>query len=279
MLASAGTMGLDAFVQYFVKFDLLRHRPLYAGRITGPFQFPNDFAAYLVVILPAIISLSFSGVKNSKIKWLIRLEMLFLLIILVINMSRGAWLGLMSAIIFMGSFKGKRKLLLVLLVLSALLLTLPTGARQRIQDLVTLEDTSSRDRKLMWQGGWNMFKARPIMGHGLGTFMANYEKYRPEGYTEIVYAHNCYLQMAAEIGILGLAVFIWMMILLFYRSIRSFRQIKDRFCRSYLIGLLGGILAYLVHSSVDTNLYSLPLAVLFWFILGLAVGIEESVPK
>jgi putative inorganic carbon (HCO3(-)) transporter len=144
----------------------------------------------------------------------------------------------------------------------------------------------------MWQGGWDMFLARPILGHGLGTFMHNFINYRPQGYEEIVYAHNCFLQMAAEIGVIGLATFLWMIIVLFDTSIRSLRKIedksrpftiqtvdfakgRDKFYRAILLGLLGGLLAYLAHSAVDTNLYSLPLAVLFWFILGLVVSLSR----
>ncbi|MBL7198377.1 MAG: hypothetical protein ISS47_09810 [Candidatus Omnitrophica bacterium] len=82
------------------------------------------------------------------------------------------------------------------------------------------------------------------------------------------YAHNCYLQMLAEIGIIGLASFLWIIGRLFKSSIRSFKKSRDLL----LLGLLAGIIAFLVHSFFDTNLYSLQLSVLFWAMLGLTVA-------
>jgi hypothetical protein len=66
--------------------------------------------------------------------------------------------------------------------------------------------------------------------------------------------------MTAEMGIVGLAAFIWMIIRLFKTSLRNIRIIKDRFYSNVLIGLLAVMLAFLVHSFFDENFYALQLA-------------------
>ncbi len=106
--------------------------------------------------------------------------------------------------------------------------------------------------------------------------MSVFGKYKPKDYIEIVYAHNCYLQMAAETGIFGLLIFLWFVAALLKGAVFKVLKFKDKFLKATLIGIVGGILAYLVHSFVDTHLYSLPLAVLFWAMAGLAAAKIES---
>ena len=92
----------------------------------------------------------------------------------------------------------------------------------------------------------------------------------------IPYAHNCYLQIAAETGIVGLLSFLWLIGVFFIHSIRSLMKIKDRFHHAVLSGISAGIIVTLVHSAVDTNLYSLQLSVLFWIMLGINAGLQRE---
>ncbi len=111
----------------------------------------------------------------------------------------------------------------------------------------------------LWMQAIRLVGRRIFLGQGLGIYM-----HMSSG----TYAHNCYLQMLAEIGIIGLASFLWIIGRLFRLGIRSFKKSRDLL----LLGLLAGITAFLVHSFFDTNLYSLQLSVLFWAMLGLTVA-------
>jgi O-antigen ligase len=136
-------------------------------------------------------------------------------------------------------------------------------------------------RHFLWKTGLDMFTERPILGQGLGTFMFNFERFKPKDYPagwEISYAHNCFLQIASETGILGFLSFITMITILFFVSIKILIGIKKNVLYYHILsGLLIGIFAYLVGSTFDTNLYSLPLAVLFWFMVGLVVGVIKII--
>jgi len=100
---------------------------------------------------------------------------------------------------------------------------------------------------------------------GLGTFMANFSKYLPN--LNISYAHNCYLQILAETGIFTLSSFILFAVSLVYLGIKKFLRSRD----FVLLGLLSGMVGFLVHSFFEVNLYSLQLAFLFWVWAGLIV--------
>jgi putative inorganic carbon (HCO3(-)) transporter len=200
--------------------------------------------------------------------------------LLIINVSKGAWISFLVALFFLGLWKRKIftytvVVFLILVLITPLFFRLALNFSQFFHALFTLSDASSLDRKEMWEGAMNMIKAKPVFGHGPSTFMANFEKYRPAGYSEVVYAHNCYLQIAAESGIFALLAFSWMIALFFFRSIKAMVKIRDEFLKTFLLGLLGGILSFLIHSGVDTDMYQLQLVTLFWFSLGLAVAVQK----
>jgi putative inorganic carbon (HCO3(-)) transporter len=113
-----------------------------------------------------------------------------------------------------------------------------------------------------------------VLGHGLNTFMAHYLDYWVGGQRLPRYAHNCYLQVAAETGILGLAAFLWLLGALGARLFRALRGLPSK-DRLLLSGVCAGLLAFVVQAGIDTNFYSLRQAALFWTLAGLALGVSE----
>jgi putative inorganic carbon (HCO3(-)) transporter len=117
-----------------------------------------------------------------------------------------------------------------------------------------------------------MIKAGPFFGHGLNTFMRCFETYKNKTvWTGHMYAHNCYLQMAAEMGMLGLLSFLWLIYVLFHKTISALGRVKDEM-DFLMAGLLSGLLAFLSQSLLDTNFYSLQLNAAFWLLTGVLVS-------
>ena len=277
MLASSFIVGLDGIYQNIMEVDLLRKFPLYAGKVTASFQFSNNLAGYLITILPIPISLVIHKATNKKIRLSLIFLSALLVICLLLTRTRGAWLGFILALFFVCAFNGKKAIFAAILFLIILVIFSPAAIKDQIKSLTSLNtDVSTDDRIIIWSTAWQMFKDELFFGHGLGTFMSVFGRYKPYDYNEIVYAHNCYLQMAAETGIFGLLIFLWFVLKLFKSAILKLLKSKDKLLKATLIGITGGILAYLAHSFVDTHLYSLPLAVLFWAMAGLAAAKIES---
>jgi O-antigen ligase len=328
-LISAVIIAVDALFQYFSGYDFILYRKIYASRITATFQAPNDLAGYLISFILISIMMSFSKFKNKIINFLLMFEAIFLMIILFISWTRGAWIGLIAGLLLLSVFKGKKAFYGIIIALAIAIFISPVWIKDRIYSFFTLTDTSTLDRRIMWHTAVRMIEAKPLLGHGLGTFMANYSHFMPADYTEIVYAHNCFLQIAAEIGIIGLIIFLWFILDFFIKSFRKLNCVDENLtphpeCHGYeavdewhsggipprgwktenkgatgarladavakrvnpwdstkniFVGLLGGILAFLVHSFFDTNMYSLTLVSLFWFLMGITVSIRNINPK
>lgn len=116
-----------------------------------------------------------------------------------------------------------------------------------------------------WVEGWGFIKQRPILGSGLNT----YSKLAPG------YPHNCYVQMAVELGILGLAAFLAMAIGLFWHAFMKFSLVQDPLLIASLAGSVAGLIGFLVQSFFDTTLYSVQLGNLMWIFMGLIVAAER----
>ncbi|MCA9406947.1 MAG: O-antigen ligase family protein, partial [Candidatus Omnitrophica bacterium] len=131
--------------------------------------------------------------------------------------------------------------------------------------------TSLGWRAVIWQNSLVMIKERPFFGYVINTYMKLLPYYQ-EGKSKQnpSYAHNCFLQLAAETGLLGLSAFLGMMITMFRGTITGIMMLQktnDEVAK-LMLGLLSGCLAFLIQSFFDTNLYSLKLSVYFWLIVG-----------
>lgn len=117
-----------------------------------------------------------------------------------------------------------------------------------------------------------MVKDFPAVGVGLGSWYVLFPAYKgPEvmqGYFE--YAHNDYIQFAAEVGVIGFAFVGGMVIWSFGVALLAHARRRDPLMRGVSFAAMMGILAIMIHSSVDFNLQIPANAVYFMVLLALA---------
>ena len=125
----------------------------------------------------------------------------------------------------------------------------------------------SSGRIHIWKTGIDIFLANPLIGTGLDTFGTAFSRFDTNsGAFRIEQAHNDYLQMLTDGGIIGfgcVAVFIW---LLFSNGIRAVARSTDPLVRSMRIGALAGCLGIAIHSFFDFPLRT-PSNALFFLLL------------
>lgn len=272
---------MDGFIQYFfIHRDILHMYPAFkynpglpGDKVfpTASFPFPNDYAAWILVfIFPAAV-FTFLGKGNMPARLGTSALFIGLLYSLILTKARGAWVGfllMLGTIPFFGLRKG-----LVLLAAAVLIIIIFIN-QNSARDIFSF--LSFEDRKVMWENGIKIFKEHPIIGNGVNTFFNKYRFIRQdEDRGRGSYAHNCYLQMAADIGLVGLASFLFFAASVLLRAFSSLKKTKDPLYYSLMLGIALGLTAFLLHSFVDTNLYSLNLAALFW----LSAGILTAVVK
>jgi len=125
-------------------------------------------------------------------------------------------------------------------------------------------------RSHFWNVTVDVIKAHPIIGSGLGSFSVIYTHYDTRnGYLRLEQAHNDYLQTLADGDIVGGALGLAFILILF-RSGFTRRETDDKFRRGVATGALAGCFAVLVHSFFDFTLHTTANALLFLILAALA---------
>jgi len=272
-------IAIDGVVQYFIGFDLIRLRQMgvVAGknRMTASFEHANNFGAYLTLVIPIFMSIAIFGKLKRKLKIISFVAIGLLFTCLALTYSRGAWIGTFFGLIFLAVVNRKRLVPAILVLFLVSLFFIPSSFQNRAKDIFALNNSSNQERMMIWHGAIKMIEAHPVIGHGVNTFCVNYPNYSMPQSNGKWYAHNCYLQMAGEIGLLGLFIFLLMMLVLFTNRLMALKRLGNGNKQVMLTGILSGLFGFLAHSFVDTNIYSLPLAIAFWFFCGLAIGTSK----
>ena len=305
-LIIGGLFGIYGILQYKGIDFSFWIRNLGRNKVFGLFGNVNYFAEYLIVLLPLAISLFFVC-RNKVYKILLLGGILAIGGSLVLTFTRGSYLAIGVSSLFMfflylvnqgkNFIKEHKKIfifILALIILITFLFTLPnplnksgtviSNIKGRISITQLIKDYSLRRRFATWKFTTLIIKDYPILGSGLGTFKYNSLNYQArffdQGENRSLYpygiadkAHNEYLQLGAEIGVLGLGIFLWIVITYFNYGIKHLKRIKDKYKQGIIIGLMGGIIAVLVDAIFGFPLHLSATLVLFWLTIGLTITI------
>jgi len=280
----------SAFVSAYGLYQIIKIHSLDA-RIISTFGQPNYLGAYLALVIPANIFFILKekdGIKKIGLIFLLLLNVF----ILFATESRSAYLAvfaalmLMAALNYKGFIKKKKKTILLILVLIFLaMLPFYKQMQYRVNKQVFTEiknqevTTGSFSlRMFAWKGAWQVFLHNPILGTGPETMMFSIPKYmdaKINNHIEWGYkfdkAHNEFLDILANTGILSLTIFLLILFFAFKKSF--FNKEKDE--KNQLLGIV-------LLSLILTNLFGFScvvIALYFWLILALLVTQEKSVAK
>lgn len=288
MLFSMVVVGIDGIFQYVKGVDFLRHYPILSNnRIQGPFSNPNGLAGWLLVMFPLSLSFAYSTdeyIINSSIRYswlknsikpLAYLLSGLLLVCLALTYARGAWVAALLSLVFLGIFCNKKMITAKVASMLVLIFYIESHINSRTYSTAK---SSMVIRLDLWREALAIIRDFPLVGSGLNTYALMAKTYKASENTGF-YPHNSYLQMAAEIGILGLLSFIWIIVSLFRVSVSNINKSLNKFYKYILLGLLTGLLGLLAHSFVDVDFYALQLASLMWLIMGLIIAVQRIALK
>ncbi len=325
---SSTIVNFNGLVQYLMGKEFIFGKELLTGRVSSSFNHPNDFAGYLVVLIPLLFSFLWHYPGGARNRWggieiikqrnpsrirLLHFLFLILFILALFNMghtfSRGAWLAFFVTLLYLGIQRGKLVVIPLMIIVVFLsyfspkldeirnvsLLADENSAQREISNqklkasmfpgqestsilgnaesrgrifLESFKNFSGSGRSMFWEDSIMIIRQSPILGMGINTYS---QVAKGKG----GYPHNCYLQITAEMGLIGLFAFLWLITLLFIESHRRFYKIDDAYLFFVHSGMLAGLLGFLVHSFVDTNFYSVQLGNLMWVAMGIIVAAQK----
>lgn len=238
-------------------------------RIYSIFKNPNVFGEYLTLTIPLVLSLLFtSRDKKRKVIYLITAILAF--VSLLMTFSRGSILGLVIAIYSMILTLVPEYLMLGLLVAITGTLFLPSSILARILSIFQRNDSSSHYRLAIYRASMELLKNHYIRGIGLGQFRRIYRLYSHKGATSF-HAHNSYLMVFIELGLLGILSFLFML-LGWTKSILSAARKNTSSLRIIALACFAGILGSLTQALVDHIWHNYKIMLMFFLQMGLGVS-------
>ncbi len=219
-------------------------------RLHGSFMHPNIYAFYLVLIS----AVCFYCIKSETVffsKRFIRLCYLLIplsAVCLIATKTRSAWIAFFT-IFFVYGLLYERKYVVAMCTLAILALFLPF-VQDRIADLASDSQSiqgggeklnSFAWRQVVWISSWEFIQNKILLGHGYNTFSYYFLEFFPLESEKQFDAHNAYVQIAFDMGLLGVL--------------------------SFLILLIGILVKYLSNFSLDPRGNSIYLAVVASFFL------------
>ncbi len=254
------------------------------GRANGFYGHPMTLGGWLCIFLPLLLIEFFERKLLGKYYWLAGLAFCICSAGLVFNATRGAWLAvaIVSAVLLIYyMFKNKRNLA-VSIIFVALISTVLVNNPKFMHRLDTIDDfnkyQSNTERILIWQSAWNMFKDHPILGVGLGQYTENYQqKYISPQAKEpkLGHAHNNFMQMLAENGIVGFAGFVIMFGYIILKNLIAWVKVKN----VYALMIVSATVCLLLQGFTEYNVGNSAVIKMYWLVLGLLVVLSEFYRK
>lgn len=249
-------------------------------RLTAVFLYPNALSLLTAPLAAFFMGLWFIS-KDKISDWPYLLVASLGLLLAILARSDGAILAILVSLILALILNRKwRKWCLVIILLMIIITTLFSSLPTKINDIkqqlfspvLDLQATSLEIRSSQWQETWGMLRNNSFWGAGLSGYQTALGPYHQVEWLEVyLYPHNIFLNFWAELGLLGLMVFLSLII---YILILLKKLFKDKNSLFWPITLLW--LTWFVHGLVDVPYFKNDLSVLFFIMLALTLLADKK---
>jgi O-antigen ligase len=242
------------------------------------------FSIYMTLagVLTVVLALTLPRLRGLPRPALAMLGWLTGAIALGLTLVRGAWLGFVVGGGVTVALARRRVLALVLLV------TVPLGAlaipvvHRRLATIGDPADDTTRDRLAMAAAGLRLVREHPVAGIGPGQVKRLYPIYaEPEALRRHTsHLHNTPLQIAAERGVVGLALWLWIFVAFFVRAGRVLRRVPANAAdRALVVGALAAVAAFLVSGLFEYNFGDTEVLLVALAVMALPFVVERDLAR
>jgi O-antigen ligase len=212
-----------ALATVFALARFARDGGAFPARVRGAVGHPLTYGGQALLLASVAMGL---WARSADRRWKIAAAAFLALLApaLLGSFTRSAWIGTLVAAAVIVALTRARWLAALAAAAVGLVLVLPHGYRARALSAIDPANMYNVERIEMWRAGWRMFRDHPITGVGLQDLHPLIERYVTPG-LEVPHGHlhSIYVQIAASMGLVGLAAFAWLVIGLFRTAGRGLR--------------------------------------------------------
>ncbi len=257
----------------------------FGGRVTAPFEGesgePNTLGGYLILIISIAAGLWFV-MRDQRLKIALASLVVLMTVPFLFTLSRSSYVAAIPMFAAFFIFTNKKLLLsfvLLAFVLAAPIL-LPEKIKERVSETFVPDpgfaqtqtignvgfDTSTSERISSFKYSIEKWQKRPIFGWGV---------------TGVGIIDSTYFRLLAEVGLVGLAAFLYLISVIGLHLYHIFKKSQDPLLKGLALGMLAGTAALLGHSVGAASFIIVRIMEPYWFFMACIVAlyqIEQSYP-
>jgi O-antigen ligase len=306
---------IDKFIWLFtiamvpvIFYTIIRHLGygLYDKQAANFVMYPffkdhTSYGAVLAMYIPFLLGFSFADWIEKKYRiWIWGLTGLFF-VAEILSYTRAAWLSLMAVAGIWVLVRLKIKFKTIMIILVSLTLVIFAFEDQLLQRLERNSqdssanlldhftsmtnistDASNLERINRWQCAIELFKERPVLGWGPGTYQMHYAPYQLSKQRTIIStnsgdggnAHSEYLGSLAESGVLGTLSFLAIIISVLTVGLQAYSKTDDKRLKTLLLAAVLGLVTYYAHGILNNFLDMDKASIPFWGFTAIIVSID-----
>ncbi len=295
------TLGLVVLRTFILHAGLGFARKEVADAVTPFFNDHTQYAATLALVAPVVLTLVMASSLKAKSQLLALVVPGFFFIGVLFSYSRAAWMSIIMGVLayLVLAFRVKSKYLVVGMVLiGAVLVTnkdklfekLETHTQESSQDMFehfisaanVSTDASNVERLNRWVSAFRMFRERPLMGWGPGTYQFVYSPFQLSKYANVVTtnfgdvgnAHSEYIGPLSESGLPAMVLMLLLVFLALRTGIRVYGKTSTREFKLIALGITFGLVTYFSHGVLNNFLNTDKVAVPFWAMMAILVTLD-----
>lgn len=257
-------------------------------RVSSVFGWPNRLAGFLGMTIPVSLGLLFYE-RRPKFRIMLGICTIIMGGCMLFTFSIGGWIALTGALIFASSLSfwvmGRKlrgvishKKVLVYTICLLLILALVSVSWVIVHKRATPVTAGAINCRIAYlKGALGIIRDNLILGTGLGTFKLVYPQYMPpkRGYGT-QHVHNSYLEIWAEVGLLGIILFLIFIWQLISAGLSSFTNTANQEYRLVMLGLFSGTVAFLLHNIIEFTFYCPEVSLYLWLLAGLFLAYTKE---
>jgi tetratricopeptide (TPR) repeat protein len=267
----------------------------------GPWINPNQFAGYMEMMSPLALGLflfyrprvrqdltlrekvvNFFTMPGSSLYLFLGSAAILMALSVFVSLCRGGILTItISALVFMLLYNMKKPRhgrAAILVIIGCVIITVSWFGWDTIvaefNHGFTPSGELSDGRFILWADSLRIIQSFFLFGSGFGTYIDIFPSFRSfPGYSIFDHAHNDYLELLTDGGIIGFTLAGWFVLAVLWHGWTMIRIRKDQYAVLLGIGAFTGIIAMLMHSITDFNMHNGADGLYFFFLCGLLVAV------
>ena len=241
------------------------------ARLEGPFG--GGLTVGIFLVIPVVLALVNAVESRGSVRKAVFAGLASLMFVaLYFTLARSAWLAIGVVVAVLATVRYRKLLLLAPVALVILVVAVP-GIRQRWEPVFTdTGETTAAGRFERWEGALQVFQSNILLGAGLGVGDVKAGEMATGQATP---AHGDYFRVLADMGVVGLAAFLWLLAATGWEGLKAYRAARSPYYRAVALCFCAVWVAFLVMRTAGNVLTHQVFQYYFWALTAATFAIAK----